>query len=258
MKKIAVLPTLITVANGYCGVLAIFKTADGHCYDAAFLILLAMLFDVLDGKVARLTGMSSRFGAQLDSLCDAISFGVAPAFLVKTVIDHGALAQGFYSPKMLTLFTIAYSIGALVRLARYNVEHAASEGSDSDGKGVAVFSGIPTPGAAGVLAGAVYLGLDPNGAAWYPSVLPALPIVAFALGALMVSEVPYVHFGSKILQGRGGFPYVFGILLFFALLTKYPQEVLALGFAVYALSGPVLMPFQRKRAKEEVTIPDGL
>jgi len=266
MKKVAVLPTLVTVANGYCGVLAIYKINDGLCYQAAFLILLAMLFDMLDGKVARMAGMSSRFGGQLDSLCDAISFGVAPAFLVKTVVEAEGVWPAVYHPKLLTLLTIAYSIGALVRLARYNVEHAASEGSDKDGKGVPEFSGMPTPGAAGVLAAAVFLALDPKGASFYPAVLPALPVATFLIGALMVSEVPYIHFGSRVLQGRGGFPYVFGVLLFFALLTKFPHEVFFVGFTAYALSGIVLVPIRKLTGgprkpepdEDEVRIPDGL
>ena len=91
MKRVAVLPTLVTLANGYCGVLAIYKIHDGRYYSAAGLVLLAMLFDLLDGKVARMAGLTSRFGAYIDSLSDAISFGVAPAAIVTAIVSPTAL-----------------------------------------------------------------------------------------------------------------------------------------------------------------------
>jgi CDP-diacylglycerol--serine O-phosphatidyltransferase len=247
MKSVSVLPTLVTMGNGYCGILAIYKVHDGKFYVAAFLILLAQLFDVLDGAVARMAGTTSKFGAQIDSLCDAISFGVAPAFLAKATVEYAG--PWFYHPKALTLLTGLFAIGAIVRLARYNVEHASGEGSDKEGKGVREFTGIPTPGAAGVVASLAFLAFDEKGRAWYPYVLRILPIVCVVLGYLMVSEVRYIHFGSRFLKVTRDFRYLFVVLLLAGLLTKWPEEMFALGFCAYAASGPVLAAFGAGRGK---------
>ena len=148
MKRVGVLPTLVTAANGYCGVLAIYKTHDGQYYYAAGLILLAMVFDLLDGMAARLARVTSPFGAQLDSLCDAISFGIAPAFLAKAAVE--TVWPGVYSTKVLALLTALYALCAILRLARYNAETALGEGSsERRTQQVRRFAGMPTPGAAG-------------------------------------------------------------------------------------------------------------
>lgn len=256
MKRVVLLPTLITVANGYCGLLAVYKTYDGKFHYAAGLILLAMVFDVLDGMAARMTRVTSRFGAQLDSLSDAISFGVAPAFLAKAVVEQ--TWPGVYSPKLLAILTAIYALGALLRLARYNVEHASGEGTESSGKGVSRFDGIPTPGAAGVIAALVFLIEDEHPIMNYSFLYYVLPPLCTLLGFLMISRVPYEHFGSRFLQGRRGFRYLFVVVVVIALVTRFPQEVCAVGFAAYGLSGPLLAPFRRGRKREKVEIPDGL
>ena len=263
MRHVGVLPTLVTIANGYCGLLAIYKVNDGKFHVAAFLIMLAMVFDVLDGKVARMAGTTSKFGAQLDSLSDAISFGAAPGFLVKGVIESHDFA--YYQPKLLTLLTAVFALCALLRLARYNAEHSSGEGSDEEGKEVSAFSGIPTPGAAGVLASLTFMateeGLLPadGGTNFYTVVLAALPPLCFILGFLMISQVRYVHFGSRFLQGRRDFRYMFLIVFAAALMTRYPEEFLAAAFCIYAISGPLTAPFVRGSVeKEKIEIPDGL
>ena len=268
MKRVGVLPTLVTAANGYCGLLAIYKIHDGLYATAALLILLAMVFDLLDGKVARMAGVTSKFGAFLDSLSDAISFGVAPAFLVKAVVEvelpglTGGSMPKLYGPKMLTLATSVFAICALMRLARYNVEHDNSgEGSDTQGKGVSTFDGIPTPGAAGIVASLVFLAQDEYPLMNYSLIYYALPAICAVLGYLMISRIPYEHFGSRFLQGRGDFRYLFVLFVIIALITRFPQEMMAFGFLVYGLSGPVMAPFRRRKAKQEeesVKIPDGV
>lgn len=266
MNRVGVFPALVTLANGYCGVLAIYKASEGHLYAAAFLILLAMLFDMLDGKVARMTGVTSDFGAYLDSLSDAISFGVAPAFLAKTV------GEPYFHPKLLALLTIVFALGALLRLAKYNQEFASPEGAQKSGKPVSGFSGMPTPGAAGIVAALVFLAHDKQ-AMWNyaPTVGHVAPILCPILGLLMVSRVRYVHFGTRFLQGRRDFGYLFGVVLILGLLVVFPEEFFAIGFVIYGLSGPVLMPFRKSPsgsgepeadggdgARDEVKIPDGL
>lgn len=251
MRRVSILPALVTLANAYCGVLAIYKTHDGEFLQAGYLILLAMLFDVLDGLVARLAKAQSRFGAYLDSLSDAISFGAAPAFLCKAVAESefpwGVEGQWGYNPKLLTMLTIPYAILAVVRLARYNEEHSAPEGEDKDSKRVSVFAGIPTPGAAGLIAGMVMVSFADNPVLNVRPILLALPPVCFLLGALMVSRVPYSHFGTTFLQGRRGFNYLFLLVILIAVMMYFPEECAMAGFSIYALSGPVMMLKNRKK-----------
>jgi len=244
MKRVGVFPTLVTAANGYCGILAIYKTLDGEFYQAAGLIILAMVFDVLDGKVARIAGTTSRFGAYLDSLSDAISFGAAPAVLAKATVEAGSPVH--YNPKLLALLTICFALFAIMRLARYNVEHATGEGSDRGGKGVSVFAGMPTPGAAGVVAGLVLLVHDPKAPFDYSWVLAVLPVLCFVVGGLMITRVPYVHFSRLFLQGRRDFGYLFFLVVSVGLVVKFTEEAAAIGFVLYCLSGPVLAPFRKR------------
>jgi len=268
MKRVVVLPALITVANGYCGLLSIYKTFDGKYHYAAGLILLAMVFDVLDGMAARLARVTSAFGAQLDSLSDAISFGVAPAFLAKAVVEQ--TWPGAYSPKVLAILTALFAVGALLRLARYNVEQALGEGSDKKREPVRHFAGIPTPGAAGVVAAVVFLAYDAGALLNYSDLIFALPLVCFGLGALMVSRVTYVHVGGLFLQGRRDFGYLFILAVVLALVTRFPEECAAVGFLAYALSGPVMSILRRRPPKsggpgsppfgpeDKIDIPEGV
>ena len=239
MKRVGILTTLVTAANGYCGLLAIYKTHDGKYYTAAFLIMLAMVFDVMDGLVARRAGTTSRFGAYLDSLSDAISFGVAPAFLVKAVVEVSDF--NIYGAKLLTVLTAIFTLCALLRLARYNVEHTPAEGTQEGGKGITQFAGMPTPGAAGVLACLVFLQEDESRLLNYGILYGLLPVLCAALGYLMVSRVPYVHVGARFLQVRRDFLYLFRVVVLAVVFIIFPHECAALGFVVYAIVGPLRM-----------------
>ena len=267
MLRVSILPALVTLANAYCGVLAIYKTHDGKFLEAGYLIMLAMVFDVLDGLVARLARAQSRFGAHLDSLSDAISFGAAPAFLVKAVVETefpwGVEGQWGYHPKLLTILTIPFAILAVVRLARYNVEHDAGEGSEPDGEGVTGFAGIPTPGAAGLVTSLVLLAYDRNPLFNAKPLLAVLPPLCFALGALMVSRVPYGHFGARFLQGRREFSYLFVAVILAAVVIYFPEQCAAVGFLIYGLSGPLSMlrrkkpPDASETVLEDLDVPEG-
>ena len=264
MRKIGVLPTLVTLANGFCGVLAIFKAADAlHAPPdqqmallsaSAQLIMLAMVFDVFDGKIARITGVTSQFGAYLDSLCDAVSFGAAPAFLAKSLfeirfpyVESGSAFS--LPPQLLTFLTLTFALGALMRLARYNLEHAAGEGADREGKDVSHFDGLPTPGATGVLAALVFLATESESKRLmdYSWVMAALPFMCLALAYLMVSRLPYVHFGNRFLRGRRDLGYVFSIVVAIALAAKFPHEALAVVGTGYLVSGPAAALLRRLR-----------
>jgi len=248
MIRVGVLPALVTLANGFCGTVAVYKIHDGEYYQAALLILLAMVFDLLDGLVARRAGLTSRFGAQLDSLSDAISFGVAPGFLAKAVVE--AAWPGLYPPKVITVLTALFPICALLRLARYNVEHASGDSPGGEGKGVSIFAGMPTPGAAGIVASIVFLTYDPSRSVAYDPILVALPVLCAILGYLMVSRVPYVHFGSRFLKGRREFGYLFRVVAVGVALIMFPHEILALAFVAYGFSG-VIVGLRRRREEPE-------
>ncbi|MHC4547270.1 MAG: CDP-diacylglycerol--serine O-phosphatidyltransferase [Planctomycetota bacterium] len=254
MRRVGILPTLVTMANGYCGLLSIYKTHDGHYGTAALLIMVAMIFDVLDGMVARKAGITSRFGAYLDSLSDAISFGVAPAFLVKAVVE--ASGSNIYGPKLLTVLTALFALCAMLRLARYNVEHTQGEGSDSEGKAVELFAGMPTPGAAGVPAALVFLQEDGNRFLDYGFVYALLPVLCAVLGYLMVSRVPYIHFGARFLKVRRDFLYLFRVVVVVIVVFRFPHEGAALGFILYGFSGPVRLVLRRRRGPPDAEPPD--
>src|SRR5436190_23067922 len=161
-KLIAVLPTLLTLGNAVCGFGAITfaaklgpvaqggPTGEALSFICALLIFGAMVFDMLDGSAARLTRQTSELGAQLDSLCDAISFGVAPAFLMLPFVTRHLqdVEPGrflfLYPPRMLWTIAVLYMLCAVLRLGRFNVE--TDEDDTHEG-----FSGLPSPAAAGTV-----------------------------------------------------------------------------------------------------------
>ena len=247
-----VLPTLLTLGNLFCGFLAIAKAADAMALPvssgpeamvdllayAGWLIFLGMVFDALDGSVARLSGGTSPLGAQLDSLADVVTFGVAPAMVAKSIAEG---VGGMQDRHMTLYFSVFFALMAALRLARYNVQHGDPEEASL------WFQGLPTPGAAGVIAGlAIVLPnqtLRPEGA-----LLRLLPWATLALGLLMVSRLPFVHFTNRFLKGRKPIQYLVGAvaLLVLALTFNLPAVVASL-LLLYALSGPVVGIFRRRR-----------
>jgi CDP-diacylglycerol--serine O-phosphatidyltransferase len=238
---VALLPTLITLGNGVCGIVAIFKIgmaldSDAAKYftQAAWLILVAMVFDALDGFVARMTKTASAFGAQLDSLCDLVTFGVAPGFLVFAV-TRGQL-QGSFWERPVQIVGGLYAMCALIRLARFTVETTPDESSHRE------FAGLPSPAAAGVVASAVL----PSAAfqKLAPEVVEAihagLPGLALATGILMVSRVRYSHVVNRLLRGRRPFIMLVEIAFVAALAVIVREFAFFVAFFGYALSGPVL------------------
>jgi len=225
LKTVALLPNLFTLANAGLGLLAISKAIDAlagppdlfyrRLETACWLIFLAMVFDALDGKIARLTRSFSDFGAQLDSFADAITFGVAPAFLAKVLIEH----EGGIHPRLHFLAAAAFTLMAILRLARFNLE------SEHDAESHQFFSGLPSPAAAGTLIATILMflslggGIEIEGGAETPvgkglSVIPEawragiagalLPTLVFLLpilGLLMVSRVRYAHGTSLLVRG---------------------------------------------------------
>lgn len=274
LSRVPFIPSLMTLGNAFCGFLAIVKITDAallfatmhgdpglaHAVAlkieaAGLLILLAMVFDGLDGKVARLTDQATEFGAQLDSLADALTFGLAPAVLAKFLVDMHANAQYLGDeltrhPKLYYLCAALYALAAVMRLARFNVE---TPGLDE--RSHREFVGLPSPAAAMLLTSMVvfwcsgqFHGDDSNGIipwiwgdkAPYQVVIKALPWAMFAAGLLMVSRFPYPHVMYHLSRGRKSFP-TLAIAVFVCFLAVLAwQEVLMALCAIYVVSGPVL------------------
>ncbi len=254
LRRIAIVPTLLTLGNGICGFLAIVNIGNGdgdpeHYVTAAQLILLAMIFDALDGAVARLARVAGAFGGQLDSLCDLITFGAAPAYLAMQVgIGYGA----FLPPQIFVILACFYFACTAVRLARFNVENAPEESSHQS------FAGLPSPAAAGVLATLVWTwGHPAESTAGHVirEVQHAIPLLLLVLGMLMISRVRYEHMISRFVRGTHPFVRLVEVLLGIVCLAALRQYALGLGFALYMFSGPVLFLKQRIFRRETEPAP---
>ncbi|NUM35076.1 MAG: CDP-diacylglycerol--serine O-phosphatidyltransferase [Candidatus Brocadiae bacterium] len=250
MKKISIkiLPSIITLGNLFCGFLAIAYIAENKITAAAWLIFAGMVFDVFDGKVARLTKNSSDFGMQLDSLSDMISFGVAPAFLAKVYILQTPAAC---PARMAWIICLLYVMCTALRLARFNVE------TDHDESAHLYFKGLASPGAAGVIASLVLC------SEIITTIIPvfyfkiALLSVTFFLGALMVSQVRYIHFGIQFLKKRRPVTHLVGVIFFLALIAIEPQIfVLSLtsGFCLYAFLVPIQNLWKKQAIQHEAIL----
>ena len=243
LHTIQVLPTLVTAGNLVAGLLCIAYLMDaGASQDAeasalvvkgAWLIFFGMLCDAADGRIARLTGTTSGFGAQLDSMADVVTFGVAPALLAKAVLG----AEFPLIPaRVLFALVVVYVVGGALRLARYNVE---SERTGSrDGKHVTMmFSGLPSPAAAGVIASLV---LVHHQYAFLRYIDWALLILTPILGFLMISRLPYVHIANRYLDGRRPLATVVVLVMLVFFMVSFFEQTVAAGFLAYAISGMVL------------------
>ncbi|PIE21899.1 MAG: hypothetical protein CSA62_15160 [Planctomycetota bacterium] len=263
LSSIPVLPSLITLGNAFCGVLVVVKVVDlatvigpgpitnDHLARIEFLgllILLAMFFDALDGKVARLTSQTSDFGAQLDSLSDAITFGVAPAVLVKFLIDkHATGADSLLPahPKIYYACAALYVLAAVLRLARFQVLSSGEE----EGKEHMMFKGLPSPAAALVLVSIVlfYCGKGSEQALTqylatdvYRMTIIALPFALAGSGILMVSTLSYPHLANHLLSKRQSF-LTLSVAVFILILAALEWQVVGLILAVgYVLLGPIV------------------
>jgi len=261
MKKVAVLPSLLTTGNIVCGFASLHFATKGMVAEqiapfehqalryfdwSAWLIMLAMVFDALDGKVARMTNTTSEFGAQLDSLADVITFGLAPAFIVK------AMSQAF-PPRIGWLISTLFLVCAALRLARFNVE------TDGDEDSHEYFKGLPTPAAAGMIASLIILHNDIV-AKWNADIIRfLLPLVALGLAALMISNVPFAHVMIRVFKSPRPLHY-FGKLMFLVVFLGLTKEYsLSILFGLYCVSGVVAavrLPERERRALAGVTDDD--
>jgi CDP-diacylglycerol--serine O-phosphatidyltransferase len=245
--NLVVLPTLVTAGNVVAGILALSYLMDSWAaapgsperealwVKAAWMVFVGMVCDVLDGRVARLTGAASTFGAELDSLADVVTFGVTPALLAKSVVQDAFALP----PKFVTALVAVYALGAALRLARYNVESARTS---RPGHVTMIFRGLPSPAAAGVLCSLLLLRDDllrRHGFEW-PWIDWVFLLGAPLLGVLMVSRFPYPHLVNRWLGGRRS-PLAM-VFLGLALLAVFleTEAAAAVLFGGYAVSGPFL------------------
>jgi CDP-diacylglycerol--serine O-phosphatidyltransferase len=243
-RGIFLIPTLFTVANLLCGYYAVLAALQGalmasqqHGFEdfdhAAKAIGFAILFDSLDGRIARLTGTSTQFGLQFDSLADVVSFGIAPAVLayawgVRSLSSESLAA--FQLNDLGWLCCLVFLVCCAWRLARFNVQGMAPGGSK-------FFVGMPTPAAAGVIASLVHGFKVPlHNPRWAIAWL----LLAAALGALMTSTIRYYSF--KDLPWKRKLPSLTIILIVFlvGLIWKYSESVLVIVACTYAAAGVVL------------------
>jgi len=249
-RGIYLLPSLFTVANLMCGYYAVMAVlaGGGNEYDkAAKAIGYAILFDSLDGRVARMTGTNSEFGKQFDSLADVVSFGIAPAVLalawgVKNVTEPGPIFSVQQLSQMGWICCLVFLICCAWRLARFNVQGMAPGG-------LAHFVGMPTPAGAGVIAGVIHAFKQPlHDWRWAVAWL----LLSAALGALMTSTVRYNSFKEIAWTRRYPSLGIVLIALVVAGIYMYSEIALFIIGTGYAAMGVVihLVRWLRPRAAQ--------
>ena len=236
-RGIYLLPNLITTCGLFAGFYSIISTIDGSYQIAALCILLAHVFDGLDGRIARLTKSTSRFGIEYDSLSDLVAFGVAPGILVyKWALEPwgkwGWLAASMY-----------VACGAL-RLARFNVQVDVVEKKS--------FVGLPIPAAADTVASTVLLYYFFGGEGATHKHLILL-VVIYGLAALMVSNVSYNSFKALHFSPRQPLWILVALIVGLKFVIAEPQIFLFTAFMLYALSGPVMWLLARPKLRRTRT-----
>lgn len=223
-RGVYILPNLITSVGLFCGVYSLVQTMQGAYVNAALAILAALLFDVLDGRVARATKSTSRFGVEYDSLCDVVSFGLASGLLI---YRWALVPWGVWGWLAVGLFVCCSAL----RLARFN----AQAGMTSQG----YFVGLPVPAAAVMLAGMV-LTYNYLGRSGLPDKTMALLLVTYGLAALMVSTVPYPSFKQLELHRRQPLWLLVVLVVFLTVGYAHYQVVVLGGISLYIFGGPVV------------------
>ncbi len=250
MKKgIYLFPTIVTLANLAGGVMSIIYASQDHLTQSAWCILVAIIMDMLDGRVARWTGTTSQFGVELDSLCDAVSFGVAPAFLMYQIALQPLGRPGY-------MIAIFFAMMGVVRLARFNVKAQTGEPSTH-------FTGLPIPAAAGILASfvlsyelfgneAISVKTIPLLMKRMPFIFKFVPLLMVILSFLMVSTVQYGNFKQLKLGRPKSLQNLALLLVGVLLIFTYPQNTIFIVFSLYVLTGLISLAwrfYHAQRAK---------
>jgi len=238
-KGIYLLPNLLTTGGLFSGFYAVVASMNGSFIAASAAIFVAMIFDGLDGRVARLTNTQSAFGAEYDSMSDMLSFGIAPALIA---YNWGLSELG----KIGWLAAFIYVAGAALRLARFNTMIGKVDKR--------YFQGLASPAAAAILAGMVWLGAEYelNGHD-YGAVVALITILS---GSLMVSNFRYHSFKDVDWKNRVSFLAILLVVIVFVIVATDPALVLFSIFSLYALSGPIVTFRSVQKLKIEHVVGD--
>ena len=265
--SVALLPSAATLGNLLCGFMAIFCALleirfayfgagprtphpvleswfPTYIASGAYLIVLAMIFDALDGRLARITRHTTEFGAQLDSIADVVSFGAAPAILLLALLlplavpPDGETIIGKLEWRIGLLGALVYVSCAAIRLARYNAENIEEESAQSR------FRGLPTPGGAAMMVALFVLHADLKhestvflGIQWANIVQHIMGPAAFLLGILMISRLDYVHVFNEYVRREHPPMHLVGLVILVGIGILSPQILLAVLATIYVLSG---------------------
>lgn len=265
MPGLAMLPTALTLGNAVSGIAALIElgkayaavtTGDSTEFAArmsyaALLIGAGMLFDALDGKVARMTETTGRFGAELDSLCDAITFGAVPALMIR--IGGEFFFAGYnFDTKILWGVSGLYACCSILRLARYNVETEAEDQHNS-------FQGLPSPAAsacvAGLMLGLIFINenvvsLNTQPYEWILRVL--IPLTATLVGLLMLTRFRYVHLFNRFVTRRQSLRTMVLFLVLVMLVVIFAEFwmlMVPVAMLAYAVSGPLYFGWRFVRGR---------
>jgi len=233
------LPNLLTTAALFAGFYAVVAAIDWSFEKAGIAIFVAMIFDGLDGRVARWTHTESAFGKEYDSLSDMVSFGLAPAIVtyqwgVARIAEYGPLWR-----RLGWLVCFFYAAAAALRLARFNSRTAVQDKN--------YFEGLPSPSAAAIVAAFVWLAsrTETNG---LPELVLAFVVTACA-GSLMVSRFSFSSFKKVDAGARVKFAYIVLVPIAFVLIAQDPPVALLAVFGLYALSGPGIWAYRKLRRR---------
>jgi len=237
-NKFYPLPCMFTLASLFCGFYAIISAINSEFKTAAIAILVASIFDALDGRVARMTHSTSKFGAELDSLCDMVSFGISPAVLAFLWALHPYGRYGW-------LAAFLYAAMTSLRLARFNSQDIESKSKN--------FVGLPCPAAAAMISASVlfchFLGID--GEVQHISLL----LLVYILSYLMVSTHTYFSFKEMPTFALKPFQLLIGLLLVFVLVAAEPQIMIFTLFLLYLASGPVYGIVKKIKTSKKLALP---
>jgi CDP-diacylglycerol--serine O-phosphatidyltransferase len=237
-KGVYVLPNLFTLAALFGGFYAVVMAMNGRYEQACYGVFCAMVLDSLDGRVARMTGTQSAFGAEMDSLSDMVSFGAAPALIV-----YEWALKGLGKPGWCVAFL--YCACAALRLARFNTNLAIVDKR--------YFQGLPSPAAAALVVGFIWVVVDQLGGGYDVNGDPLLSwsaaAVAFYAGLTMVVNVPFYSFKDLSLKRSVPFVVIVLIALAIGIINLYPAAVIFAIFCGYGISGYLVYAYKRAKGR---------
>lgn len=248
-RGVYLLPNILTTFGLFSGFFAIILASKGQFSEAAIAIFVAMLWDGLDGRVARLTNTQSAFGEQYDSMADMLSFCIAPALLMYFWQFEGAdkidwLFEG--TDKISWLGAFLYAAAGALRLSRFNTQIGVEDKR--------YFQGLPSPAAAALVAGMVWTKEVIGVGAYDQYLLAASWIILVSAGVLMVSNVRYYSFKEINLKGRSSFKLLLIAILLIIVISLWPHIILFAFFFTYALSGLIMtiIDVRKKRSLKKI------